>query len=205
MELVEKNVLERIASLLRLPDQLALLLTSKLLSSATQPAIDRRKKVTIAILRNWQIRVLPWSSSRTRCQIAEAVSQVCQQYDRRCGPFLAMALIVSHLAFCYLTTSPTRVEAMLIVRIRRALRRSYMSDLEIAVFSYGRLDYGLFWEYMQSLSNDWKSRLVLFMNDLYLPQIEYALSTYKVLPAQLKAGRLTDHEDVMFILCGNTL
>lgn len=194
---------EHVVRQLSLCDQLTLLLTSQFLCRLTQPDVYRHKRRMIALVRNWKIRVLPWTSSRTRREIEEASARLCQQYDERTGPFLPVSLIVHNLEICHRDTAPILIEAMMVVRIRRALRRSDLADLEENSFIYGRLQQGLLWQYLRSKHEDLKSRLMLFLHDLFLPQVEHALSTFSVLPAQRKVTSLANHE-VMLVLIGNT-
>ena len=204
MDTVPKPILETIVSLVSLSDQLALLLTNKLICGVTQPSIDRLRRV-VKTLRNWKIRVLPGTSSRTRREIIEASTRICQQYNPGQGPFLPVVLTIRLLEICYRSAPPTRIEAMLMLRIRRALKRSDLTPLQDACFLDGRLDFGLTWEYFRGMNHDIRPQLNMFLNDLFLPQVEYALSTYSVLSEQHRSSNYTGHHELCNVMCGNTV
>ncbi len=193
---------EHVVRRLPLSDKLALLLTNRFARRSTQPHIQHHKRLIICVLRNWKIRVLPWASSRTRRQIEDASSQICRQYDKRAGPWLPVLLTLQQLQICHRDSPPNLIEAMIVLRIRRALRRSGLADLEAQTFLHGQFQYGLFWQYIFTKQHELRPQLTVFLHDLLLPQVEYALSTYSVLPQQRIVNSRTSHE-VMLVLRGN--
>lgn len=175
LDAIPQVLLVNILLLLPLSDRLALLLTNKHVRKVTQPRLERHRRLLINISRNWKIRVLPGSLSQTRREIVEAYSQIIVEHDLDWPPCLLLVLTLGWLTIWYRTAPPTLMETMLALRVRRALRRSNLSDIEGACFFDGLLDLESLQQYLLARDYDIKPKLIVFLNDLFLSLLESVL------------------------------
>lgn len=133
----------------------------------------------IGLVRNWQIRALPGTLSRTRLYLQRAIRYVCGHHWKiaRIASVLPMHMALVTLERAY--ESPKRKDdlltsrvSILVIRIRRALRRAELEDLEKDVIIDGHFVSDMFMRYVGEQKSIIQSRLLTFMDELFLPQVK---------------------------------